>query len=155
MTKGYSMKESPRCLTAFILILMGMIIFPKQRAECGQEGTASKLLGEWIVAGKYGTGDGEAVFKADMTYTLKEIHPDGTAVTHKGEYRLDPSVEPCTIDLCVGKFSNAGSEWVTTFGILRFLSDDEAEIHFDFSGQRPDSFDTATAENIHKLTRKK
>jgi len=112
------------------------------------------LQGDWAVAAKYGRGDGEAVFRADKTYVLTEIHPDGTAVTHKGEYRIDPSVDPCAIDLCVGKFSNAGSEWVTTFGILRFLSDDEAEIHFDPSGTRPASFDGASAENTHKLRRK-
>jgi len=123
--------------------------------ECGQESPAEKLLGEWIVAGKYGTGDGEAVFKADMTYILMEIHPDSTAVTHKGQYRLDPSTEICAIDLCMGKFNNAGSEWVTTFGILRFISDDEAEIHFDPSGKRLVSFEGAKAENTHKLTRKK
>lgn len=115
---------------------------------------AAKLLGEWTVAGKFGTGDGEAVFRADRTYLLKEIHPDGLAVTHEGQYRFDPSQEPCAIDLCVGRFSNPGSEWVTTFGILRFLSDDEAEIHFDPSGRRPASFDGATAETTHQMTRK-
>jgi hypothetical protein len=116
---------------------------------------AAKLLGEWTVAGKFGTGDGKAVFRADMTYLLKEIHPDGLAVTHEGQYKLDPSQEPWVIDLCVGRFSNPGSEWVTTFGILRFISDDEAEIHFDPSGRRPGSFDGATAENTHKMTRKR
>lgn len=149
------MRKSTRYHTAFTLIFMGLILFSTTGIECGQEDPAAKLLGEWIVAGKYGTGDGEAVFKADKTYTLKEIHPDGTAVTHKGEYRLDPSVEPCAIELCVGKFSNDGSEWGTTFGILRFISDDEAEIHFDPSGKRPGSFDGAIAKNTHKLTRKK
>jgi len=133
---------------------MGLGIFATPGIECGLEGPAQKLLGKWIVAGKYGKGDGEAEFKADMTYTLKEIHTDGTAVTHKGEYRLDASSEPYAIDLCVGKFSNAGSEWGTTFGILRFLSDDEIEIHFDPSGKRPVSFEEAAAKNIHNLTRK-
>ena len=90
-----------------------------------------------------------------MTYTLKEILPDGLTVIHDGEYRLDPSKEPCSIDLCVGKFSNDGSEWVTTFGILRFISDDEAEIHFNPNGKRPDSFDNSPPDYIHKLTRKK
>ena len=154
--KGQAMKKTTRFLTAFTLIFMGLILLSLSGIECGQEDAAAKLLGEWIVAGKYGTGDGEAVFKADKTYTLKQIHPDGTAVTHIGEYRLDPSVEPCAINLCVGKFSNAGSEWVTTFGILRFISDDEAEIHFAFtSSTRPVSFDGATAKNTHKLTPKK
>ena len=153
--RGQSMKKLTRYLTAFTLIFMGLILFSLSGIECGQEDPAAKLLGEWIVAGKYGTGDGEALFKADKTYTLKQIHPDGTAVTHKGEYRLDPSVEPRAIDLCVGKFSNAGSEWVTTFGILRYISDDEAEIHFDPSGKRPVSFDDETGKNTHKMTRKK
>jgi len=149
------MKTPTRYFTAFILVFTGLIILSTPGIGNSQEGPAEKLLGEWIVAGKYGAGDGRAVFKADMTYTLKEIHPDGTAVTHEGEYRLDTSTEPCSIDLCVGKFSNAGSEWVTTFGILRFFSDDEAEIHFDPSGKRPDSFEGSTAENTHKLTRSK
>ncbi|MBN1224788.1 MAG: hypothetical protein JXB23_16190 [Candidatus Aminicenantes bacterium] len=149
------MKESLPKVTVFILIFIGLIVFSPPGIECGREDAAALLLGEWIVAGKYETGDGEAVFKADMTYTLKEIHPDGTAVTHKGEYRLDPSAEPCAVDLCVGKFSNAGSEWVTTFGILRFISNDKAEIHFDPSGNRLGSFDGTEAEYIHALTRNK
>jgi hypothetical protein len=149
------MKKPTRYLTAFILVFAGLITLSAPGIGSFQEGPADKLLGEWVVAGKYEAGDGLAVFKADMTYTLKEIHPDGTAVTHEGEYRLDTSIEPYSIDLCVGKFSNAGSEWVTTFGILRFLSDDEAEIHFDPSGKRPGSFEEATAENTHKLTRSK
>ncbi|MFW6139757.1 MAG: hypothetical protein ACOC5S_00195 [Acidobacteriota bacterium] len=149
------MNKSKLNRTAFTLIFMGLIIFSAAVMECGQEDPAGKLLGEWIVAEKYNKGEGEAVFKADMTYTLKEIHPDGLTVTHTGEYRLDASQVPCAIDLCVGKFSNAGSEWVTTFGILRFISDDEAEIHFDPSGKRPHSFEGATTENTHHLTRKK
>jgi len=149
------MKESMRYLVAFILVISGLGIFATTRIECGQEDPAKKLLGQWTVADKYGKGDGEAEFKADMTYILKEIHPDGTAVTHNGEYRLDSSAEPFAIDLCVGKFSSAGSEWVTTFGILRFISNDEAEIHFDPSGNRAASFEGATTENTHKLTRKK
>jgi len=153
--KGQSMKKLTLFLSAFIIILMGVSIFPISGIECGQEEPAAKLLGEWFVEGKYGAGDGEAVFKADMTYSLKEVHSDCTAVTHKGEYRLDPSQEPCAIDLCIGKFSNPGSEWVTTFGILRFLSEDEAEIHFDSSGKRPSTFDGATAKNTHRMTRKK
>jgi len=148
------MKESIGYLVAFTLVFMGLGIFATPGIESGQEGTAKKLLGKWIVAEKYGKGDGEAEFNANMTYTLKEIHPDGMAVTHKGEYKLDASSEPWAIDLCVGKFSNVGSEWVTTFGILRFISDDVAEIHFDPSGKRPSSFEGATAENTHKLTRK-
>jgi len=120
-----------------------------------QDDPAAKLVGEWVVAAKYGNGDGEAVFRSDMTYTLKEIHPDGTGVTHEGEYKLDASSDPCKIDLCVGKLSNAGSEWVTTFGILRFLSDDEAEIHFDPSGKRPNSFEGLEPGNTHQMTRKK
>jgi hypothetical protein len=148
------MRESrPRFAVPF-LVLLGLAILAAPGLPRDTQDPAARLQGEWIVAGKYGQGDGEAVFRADRAYTLKEIHPDGTAVTHKGEYRLDPSAEPCAIDLCVGKFSNAGSEWVTTFGILRFVSDDEAEIHFDPSGTRPASFDGATAENTHKLKRK-
>lgn len=131
------------------------LIFGSLSVIAASDDPTSRLVGEWIVAGKYGKGDGEATFKADKTYTLKEIHPDGIAVTHKGEYRMDASAQPCAIDLCVGKFSNAGSEWVTTFGILRFVSDDQAEIHFDPSGQRPGSFEGTPTENIHKMTRKK
>jgi len=149
------MKQLSLYLSVFLLVLMSFGAFAQVGSQTVQEDPTALLLGEWIVAGKYGTGDGEAIFYADMTYSLKEIHPDGTAVTHTGEYRLDVSKEPITIDLCVGKFSNPGSEWVTTFGILRFISDDEFEIHFDPSGNRPISFDSATDENIHRMTRKK
>jgi hypothetical protein len=67
---------------------------------------------------------------------------------------LDASQEPYAIDLCVGECSAPGSEWTTTFGILRFISNNEAEIHFDPSGQRPASFDNTEEANIHHLSRK-
>lgn len=150
------MKRRASSLIVFLAAFAGLGAFSASLTESVvRDDPAAKLLGEWTVAGKFGTGDGEAVFRADMTYLLKEIHPDGLAVTHKGQYKLDPSQEPCAIDLCVGQFSNPGSEWVTTFGILRFISEDEAEIHFDPSGRRPGSFDVAAAENIHKITRKR
>lgn len=120
----------------------------------GQDDPAEKLIGKWTVADKFGKGNGEAEFKADNTYILTEIHPDGTGVTHKGQYKLDTSQEPYAIDLCVGECGVPGSEWTTTFGILRFTSDNEAEIHFDPSGQRPTSFDNAEDANTHQLTRK-
>lgn len=153
--KGFIMKKSA-LYGLFFLLLFGIVgsFSASALINASRDDPATRLVGEWIVAGKYGMGDGEAVFKADMTYTLKEIHPDGTAVTHKGEYRLDSSTQPCSIDLCVGKFSNAGSEWMTTFGILRFISDEEAEIHFDPSGQRPGSFEGTLAENTHRMRRK-
>jgi len=149
------MKQSRRNHLAFVLVFLGLVFSFSIWMEGGQDDPAEKLLGEWIVADKYGKGDGKAEFRADMTCTLEETHPDGLTVIHNGEYRLDPSKDPCAIDLCVGKFSNAGSEWVTTFGILRFISDNEAEIHFDPSGKRPGSFDSAAPDYIHKLTRKK
>lgn len=150
------MKQLSLCLSVFLLGLMNLGAFSQAVSQSTvQEDPAVLLLGEWTVAGKYGTGDGEAIFNADRTYVLKEIHPDGTTVTHIGEYRLDISQDPITIDLCVGKFSNPGSEWVTTFGILRFISEDEVEIHFDPTGKRPGSFDSATAENTHRMIRKK
>jgi len=149
------MKQSRQNHMAFFLVFLGLVFSFAIWMECGQDDPAEKLLGEWVVADKYGKGEGEAEFRADMTYTLKETHPDGLTVIHNGEYRLDPSKEPCVVDLCVGKFSNAGSEWVTTIGILRFISDDEAEIHFDPSGKRPNSFDISPPDYIHKLTRKK
>lgn len=119
-----------------------------------QDDPADKLIGKWSVADKFGKGDGEAEFKADNTYILTEIHPDGTGVTHKGQYKLDNSQEPFAIDLCVGECGVPGSEWTTTFGILRFISENEAEIHFDPSGQRPASFDNAEKGNTHSMTRK-
>ncbi len=149
------MKQSRRNYLVFVLLFLGLVFSSTLWMECSQDDPAEKLLGEWVVADKYGQGNGKAEFRADMTYTLEETHPDGLTVTHNGEYRLDPSKDPCAIDLCVGKFSNAGSEWVTTFGILKFISDDEAEIHFDSSGKRPSSFDSSPPDYIHKLTRKK
>ena len=150
------MKRISLCFSVFLLILinLGAFSIPGIISDL-EEDPAALLVGEWIVAGKYGTGDGEAIFNADKTYSLKEIHADGTTVTHTGEYRLDVSEEAITIDLCVGKFSNPGSEWVTTFGILRFSSNDEIEIHFDPSGKRPISFDSAISKNTYKMTRKK
>jgi hypothetical protein len=149
------MKKTVSC---FIVFLLGSLYLCIPAAPCmldgGQDDSAAKLLGEWTVADKFGKGDGEAEFKADNTYILTEIHPDGIKVTHKGQYKLDISKDPYTIDLCVGECGVPGSEWTTTFGILKFISDNEAAIHFDSSGQRPASFDGIDSRNTHRMTRK-
>lgn len=149
------MKKTALILGFFLLGIMVMGLFLiSGTASAGQNDPSAKLLGKWTVADKFGKGDGEAEFNADNTYILTEIHPDGTGVTHKGQYKLDLSRKPYAIDLCVGECGVPGSEWTTTFGVLRFISDDKAEIHFDPSGQRPASFDNTEDANIHQLTRK-
>jgi hypothetical protein len=113
------------------------------------------LLGEWTIPGKDGLPDGEAVFRSDGTYDLKEHRDANLAVTLSGRYKLDAAQEPFAVDLCVGECGVPGSEWTTTFGLLRFLSDDEVEILYDPNGKRPAAFPESDEGNVLHLIRQK
>ena len=115
---------------------------------------AAMLQGKWNIAPNQRLTQGDVEFKADRTYLLKERHHDKTWVTTKGQYRLYPSTNPVRIDLCLGRCGQPGSEWTTRFGIIRFLSNDQAEIETSPDKNHPAGFSgDSTSQYYLKLTR--
>ncbi|MBN2322613.1 MAG: hypothetical protein JXQ30_02665 [Spirochaetes bacterium] len=108
-------------------------------AQAGSS-VAEKIIGEWEMAPYNGVVSGKITFSKNGTYESSEKHTDGIGVGKKGQYKIDASVTPVRIDLCLDKCGAPGSEWTTLFSILRFHSNDELEIRMSPDSNHPKEF---------------
>ena len=100
----------------------------------------TSLIGTWVyVPDKY-ILDGEITFNEDGTYTKSELDKDSVRAGLTAHYVLDKSSQPYKIQLCLGECGAPGSEWTTSFGIVRFLTEDSLEIKFSPDGNYPVEF---------------
>lgn len=118
--------------------------------ETGQQ---YSLLGHWQADNPDDLPPGEIEFRPDHHYTMTEFRDATTRVTREGEYRLDASSMPNTIDLCLGDCDQPGSEFVTLYGIFKFDSADKALIEFSSTDRRPTAFASEPNEYTLILTR--
>ena len=132
--------------------------------ECKKEETAAVekseditkiLIGEWNLTPNQRILEGSIVFTKEGAYEMKEKLHDETIVGNKGEYRLMTDMEPARIKLCLDKCDKPGSEWTTSFGIIRVLPDGKLEIFNSPDGKFPDAFpeDPAASEYSMVLTK--
>ena len=118
-----------------------------------EEKAEPTLIGEWTLnANKYRKG-GSITFKEDGTYSKTEWDIEGGGATITGEYKLDLSKEPCTIDLCLNKCGGPGSEWTTRFGIFKFQEDGTVLIITSPDKKYPPNFEEEPEMYTLKLTR--
>jgi hypothetical protein len=130
-------------------------ILSKQLEAVPSDEIPSLIIGQWTMLDENGNLKVSLIFKDLHTYEMTEYQDGKMRVGRKGEYKLDVTSEPYAIDLCLEKCGAPGSEWVTYFGIMRFLSKDEIEIRTSPTGTRPDDFDAADKEYTMVLARKK
>ncbi len=112
------------------------------------------IVGEWTIPGQDSLPPGSMSFSDDGTYSWAEYRESDMKVTLTGEYKIDTTATPPTIDLCLDKCNNPGAEWTTTFAIFRFLSVDRVEMRYSPDGKRPTAFDEKDVKNTRELTRK-
>jgi hypothetical protein len=124
--------------------------------EISPEEALTLLIGEWTIAPINDLKPGELIVKDEKQYSLTRWDSDNIGSTITGEYKFDTSQEIYTIDFCLEKCGQPGSEWTTQVGILRFITKDEIEIQFSPDGVRPLEF-TPKENDFYflKLTRKK
>lgn len=127
-------------------------VSPKEKAV--PKGIADMLVGKWEIAPNGRSVSGSIVFSAAGTYEMEEKHTDGTGVGVKGEYKLDTSVSPARIDLCLDKCGQPGSEWTTRFGIIRVLAGGKMEIHTSPDGNYPSVFSDEPADEYTMILTK-
>ena len=130
-------------------------ILTKQLEEVPSDQIPSLIIGEWTMHDENGNLKVSLIFKDQHNYEMTEARDGEMKVGRKGEYKLDVTSEPYAIDLCLEKCGAPGFEWVTYFGIIRFLSKDEIEIRTSPTGTRPDDFDAADKEYTMILSRRK
>jgi hypothetical protein len=116
-------------------------------------GQQYSLLGHWQADNPDELPPGEIEFRPDHHYTMTEFRDASTRVTREGEYRLDASSVPNTIDLCLGDCEQPGAEFVTLYGIFKFDSADKAQIEFSSTDRRPTAFASEPNEYTLILTR--
>jgi len=117
---------------------------PKEKVA--PKGIADMLIGKWEIAPNGRSVSGSIVFSTAGTYEMEERQTDGTGVGTKGEYKLDTSMSPARIDLCLNKCGQPGSEWTTRFGIIRALAGGKVEIHTSPDSNYPSGFSDDPAD---------
>jgi hypothetical protein len=145
--EGDEMKKLLFYMTVFVVCLCPVVLFSGETggidglllAQAGSS-VAEKIIGEWEMAPYNGVVSGKITFLKNGTYESREKHKDGIGVGRKGQYKIDTSVTPVRIDLCLDKCGTPGSEWTTLFSILRFHSDNELEIRISPDSNHPKKF---------------
>jgi hypothetical protein len=115
------------------------------REEAPKE-IADLLVGRWDIAPTEVYPSGYMVFYAEGTYEMVQMGADGVGAGTKGEYKLDTTVDPVRIDLCLDKCGKPGSEWTTRFGIIRVLSNGKLEIRTSPDSNHPSTFSDDPAD---------
>lgn len=114
------------------------------------------VVGKWEITPNKRVSKGSITFDKNGSYAMHEQLQDGSGVGTKGEYKLNSSVTPVKIDLCLDKCGKPGSEWTTRFGIIRVLSNEKLEICTSPDGKYPSDFsDDTSSEYTIILTREK
>ena len=123
------------------------LVKPSARATSGKVGISKELVaGTWEIAPNRRASKGSITFDQGGTYVMNEKLQDGSGVGTKGEYKLDTSLTPVKIDLCLDKCGKPGSEWNTRFGIMRVLSNKKLEIRTSPDSKYPSGFSNDTSE---------
>ena len=155
MRKSYYFIFFSVALSILIPSLSKGDILAKQLEVVPSDEIPSLIIGEWTMLDENGNLKVSLIFKDQHNYEMTEARDGEMKVGRKGEYKLDVTSEPYAIDLCLEKCGAPGFEWVTYFGIIRFLSKDEIEIRTSPTGTRPDDFDAADKEYTMILSRRK
>ena len=137
----------------FALFMLSAVAIYAQDATV-KENIAQLIIGKWEIAPNKRAASGDITFDDKGNYEMNEIFHDGTGVGKKGEYKLNSDVSPITIDICLDKCGQPGSEWTTCFGILRALPDNKLEIYTSPTSKYPSDFpDDTKGEYTMILTR--
>ena len=143
------------CIT--IILLAGITLLAGDEAEQSQDSVAAAapvalkiveapapavatLIGTWTYVPDKFILDGEITFGEDGVYTKSELDKDSVRAGLTAHYVFDKSAQPYKIQLCLGECGASGSEWTTSFGIVRFLTADSMEIRFSPDGKYPTEF---------------
>ena len=113
------------------------------------------LMGEWeLVTSGDGFQDGRIIFLDGAEYQFFRTWPDGTGAEISGGYELDTDSSPAHLRLCLDDCSAAGSEWTSSFCVIRLNSPEEMEIYISQSGAYPGGFPEDPGEQGAYLFRK-
>ena len=105
------------------------------------------ISGKWIIES---TGDeisgGHLIFQAGEKYEFYRKYPDGTGAGTKGGYVFNKQGSNGTLRLCIGDCNAAGSEWTSSFALVRLSGESRLEIYFSEDGNFPNKFPKTTDE---------
>ena len=114
----------------------------------------ASLIGTWTYVPDKFILDGEITFDEDGIYTKSELDKDSVRAGLTAHYVFDKSAQPYKIQLCLGECGAPGSEWTTSFGIVRFLTADSVEIRFSPDGNYPTEFNPEPDQYTRFMNRK-
>ncbi len=123
-------------------MLLSMAIFvAAYSANLSAQGIATEIIGTWVIESN---GDqlagGTVTFNDKGKYQFEKDYADGTGATESGCYRLDTNPNPANLILCLGDCGAAGSEWTTSYCLVRISKDDRLEIIISSDSNFPNKF---------------
>ncbi len=117
------------------------ILFACFSANLSAQLSEKDLTGTWIMESN---GDqlagGNINFTDKGKYQFKKDYTDGTSATLSGTYELDRNASPVKLKLCLGDCGTAGSEWTTSFCLIRISTDGKLEIICSQDSNFPSKF---------------
>jgi hypothetical protein len=127
--------------TAGVHILAVAMVFLIQNINVDAQSIQGAIIGKWIIES---TGDeisgGHIVFQTGEKYEFYRKYPDGTGAGTKGGYVFNKEGSNGTLRLCIGDCSAAGSEWTSSFALVRLTGENRLEIYFSDDGEFPKEF---------------
>lgn len=117
------------------------MIFLFQNINATAQSVEEALEGKWIIKS---TGDeitgGYIIFQGGNTYEFFKKYPDGTGGGIKGGYEFTEMGSNGNLRLCLGDCSASGSEWTSSFALVRVTDGSKLEVYFSQDGNYPKKF---------------
>ena len=124
----------------FVLSLMVSLLMVNGGHVKGQSMSES-VSGKWILeSAAEELNGGTMEFKDGMQYSFYKRYTDGTGAEVKGSYLLEEGESSHRLRLCLGDCHAAGSEWTSTFCLIRLGAGGKLEIYMSQDGNYPGKF---------------
>jgi hypothetical protein len=134
-------------MSAGIHFLALALMFLFQNINATAQSVEEALNGKWVIES---TGDeitgGYLIFQPGSTYEFSKRYPDGTGAGIKGGYEFKKEGSIGKLRLCLGDCSAAGSDWTSSFALVRLADEGSLEIYFSSDGNYPKKFPKAKKE---------
>jgi hypothetical protein len=122
-----------------IFVVTGLLL--SGTAQLFAQVSLQEITGNWIMESN---GDqflgGNILFMEDGQYEFYKKYPDGSGAEVKGGFILDSENSPARLKLCLGDCNAPGSEWTTSFAIVRITPEGQLELFISPGGEYPDGF---------------
>jgi len=131
-----------------LLFLFSMTgLFLCSASQLPAQESKEEIYGKWLIES---CGDefvgGSIHFKKGGTYTFNKTFIDGTGAELSGGYIFNEEANPAKLKLCLGDCGGEGTEWTTSFCIVRLNPEGKLEMYISAGQEFPSVFPSDQTE---------